>query len=364
MSLKIGIVGLPNVGKSTLFNALTKSEGAQAANYPFCTVDPNVGIVEVPDKRMVELNKYQDTQKVIPTVVEFVDIAGLVEGASKGEGLGNQFLSHIRECAVIAQVVRVFDDENITHVHGSVDPKRDIETIEAELILSDLQTLEKRLAKAMSASKSGDKDAVRYAKLVERVTESLKEFKLASAVELDEEESEMLRDIHLLTMKPIMYIVNLPEDKIVGFDLAEFKKTAGLDESINVIPICAKIEEELLGFSEEEAEDFLKDLGLEESGLHAFIRTAYATLNLITYFTVGEKEIRAWTVRKGSTAPQAAGVIHTDFEKGFIRAEVISYDDFVKHGGAPKAKENGAMRLEGKDYITQDGDIMHFRFTS
>jgi len=364
MSLKVAIVGLPNVGKSTLFNALTKSKGAEAANYPFCTIDPNIGIVEVPDKRLEELNKYQDTQKILPTAVEFVDIAGLVAGASKGEGLGNKFLSHIRECAVIAQVVRVFEDENVTHVHEEVNPKRDIETIEAELIMADLQTVENRLGKAKSNSKSGDKEKIAYAKLLEKVKEGLESFKLAKQIELDEEEIESLRDIHLLTMKPIMYIVNLHEDEVSNFNSEDFIEKAELPKETEVISICAKIEAELLGFSDEEATDFLQSLGLDESGLNAFIHAAYRALNLITYFTVGEKEIRAWTVRKGSTAPQAAGVIHTDFEAGFIRAEVISYEDFVKHGGESKAKEAGALRLEGKEYITQDGDVMHFRFSS
>lgn len=362
MSLKIAIVGLPNVGKSTLFNALTKSKGAEAANYPFCTIDPNVGIVEVPDKRLPEMNKYQSTEKIIPTAVEFVDIAGLVKGASQGEGLGNKFLSHIRECAVIAQVVREFEDGDITHVHETVDPQRDIEIIEAELIMADLQTAENRLGKAQSQAKSGDKEKKAYAELVEKLVAGLKEFKHALSLGFDEEECEKLKDLHLLTMKPIMYIVNVNEDHVATFDADKFREKAGLNADVQVIPISAKIEEELLSFSEEEAADFLEALGLKESGLNAFIHAAYKTLNLITYFTVGEKEIRAWTVRKGSTAPQSAGVIHTDFEAGFIRAEVTSYDDFVKHGGSAKAKEAGALRLEGKDYITQDGDIMHFRF--
>jgi GTP-binding protein YchF len=363
MSLKIGIVGLPNVGKSTLFNALTRSKAAQAANYPFCTIDPNVGVVEVPDQRLLELNKFQNTQKIIPASVEFVDIAGLVKGASQGEGLGNQFLAHIRECAAIAQVVRAFEDGDIIHVHGDVNPKRDMEIIEAELVLADLQTVEKRLEKAISQSKSGDKEKIAYAKTLEKVADGLKEFRMVSKQNLSEEELVAIKDLHLLTVKPLLYVVNLHEDHYHKFDPEEFRRALGLDEHNKIVPVCAKIEEELAGFSEEEAQEFLREMGMGESGLNSVIRHAYSALDLMTYFTVGEKEIRAWTLKRNSFAPQAAGVIHTDFEKGFIRAEVVAYEDFVKHGGALKSKEAGALRIEGKQYITQDGDIMHFRFS-
>ncbi len=364
MGLKIGIVGLPNVGKSTLFNALTRTKGAESANYPFCTIEPNVGIVEVPDTRIDKLAEIVSPKKTIPTIIEFVDIAGLVEGASKGEGLGNKFLANIRECDAIAQVVRAFEDTNITHVHETIDPKRDIEVIESELLLADLQTVENRLAKAKAASKSGDKDAVKYANLVERVFEHLNDGKLACHLDLTPEEFVALRDLHMLTAKPIMYIANVHEDEAATVCHNSLRDKLQVHESAKIIPISARIEEELVGFTPEEAKEFLSDMGLEETGLNSLIRHAYDLLNLRTYFTAGVQEVRAWTIRSGDKAPRAAGVIHTDFEKGFIRAEVINYDHYVEHGGETGAKEKGVLRLEGKDYEVQDGDVMHFRFSS
>lgn len=362
--MKIGIVGLPNVGKSTLFNALTKSKSAMAANYPFCTIDPNVGVVEVPDKRIQKLIELVVPQKTIPAIVEFVDIAGLVKGASEGEGLGNQFLAHIRECDAIAQVVRVFSDGNVIHVHGNVDPKRDMEILETELILADLQTVQKRLAKAKNDAKSGDKKKVQYATLVEKVERSLTEGKKIIDVEFTAEEKLELKDLHLLTAKPLLYIANVSESEVRNFDVEGFRKNLNLGPSQKVIPISAKIEEELGALSEEEATMFLQDLGLVETGLNALIHAAYETLGLITYFTAGVKEVRAWTIHKGDKGPQAAGVIHTDFEKGFICAETIAYEDFVKAGSEAAAKEKGSMRTEGKEYVVKDGDIMHFRFNN
>lgn len=362
--MKIGIVGLPNVGKSTLFNALTKSKSAMAANYPFCTIDPNVGVVEVPDARMQRLVEIVKPQKTIPAIVEFVDIAGLVKGASEGEGLGNQFLAHIRECDAIAQVVRQFSDGNVIHVHGNVDPKRDMEILETELILADLQTVQKRVAKAKNEAKSGDKKKVQYAALVEKVEKSLLEGKKIIDVEFTPEEKLEMKDLHLLTAKPLLYIANVSENDAKDFDVESFKKNLGLQPQQKVIPISAKIEEELGALSDEEANMFLSDLGLKETGLNALIRAAYETLNLSTYFTAGVKEVRAWTIHKGDKAPQAAGVIHTDFEKGFICAETIAYQDYVAAGGEQAAKEKGCMRTEGKEYTVKDGDIMHFRFNN
>jgi len=363
MSLKIGIVGLPNVGKSTIFNALVGAKSAQAANYPFCTIDPNVGVVEVPDTRLEVLKEMVQPEKVIPTTIEFVDIAGLVEGASKGEGLGNQFLSHIRECTAIVQVLRNFDDPNIVHVYGDIDPKRDREVIDTELQLADLQTVEKRLAKAQSEAKSNDKTKVIYAALVQRVNDTLIEGKSVSEMDLSLDERLLLKDLHLLTIKPHLFIVNTKEDQITSTNREEFAEKLGIDPS-KVIPISAKIEEELEGFTKEEALEFLKDYGLSSSGLDEVIRSAYKSLDLITYFTAGPKEVRAWTVSKGSSAPEAAGVIHTDFQKGFVKAEVIAYADFTESGGETKAKEKGLLRIEGKEYIVQDGDLMHFRFAN
>lgn len=362
--MKIGIVGLPNVGKSTLFNALTKSKSAMAANYPFCTIDPNVGVVEVPDARLQKLVELVKPQKTIPAIVEFVDIAGLVKGASEGEGLGNQFLAHIRECDAIAQVVRVFSDGNVIHVHGNVDPKRDMEILETELILADLQTVQKRLAKAKNEAKSGDKKKVQYAALVEKVEKNLLEGKKIIDAEFTPEEKIEMKDLHLLTAKPLLYIANVSENDAKNFNVEDFKKNLGLKPNQKVIPISAKIEEELGALSDEEAKMFLQDLGLKETGLNGLIRAAYETLGLITYFTAGEKEVRAWTIHLGDKGPQAAGVIHTDFEKGFICAETIAYGDFVEAGNELAAKEKGFMRTEGKEYTVKDGDIMHFRFNN
>ena len=364
MSLKIGIVGLPNVGKSTIFNALVGAKSAQAANYPFCTIDPNVGVVEVPDERINKLAEIVHTEKLIPTTIEFVDIAGLVKGASKGEGLGNQFLANIRECHAIAQVIRCFDDSNIIHVHGDIDPKRDREIIDIELVLADLQTVEKRLSKAKSEAKSGDKEKVRYAGLVEKVYEILAKGDPASSLGLTHEEKLAIQDLHLLTIKPHLYVLNLHEKQIKGFNKNEYKEKLGIDDESKIIPISAKVEEDLISFSKEEAKTLLKELGLNETGLNELIKAAYKSLNLITFFTAGPKEVRAWTTEKGALAPEAAGEINTDFQKGFIKAEVIKYKDFVEFNGEQGVKEKGLLHIEGKEYMVEDGDIMHFRFAN
>ena len=364
MNLQIAIVGLPNVGKSTLFNALTRSNAAQAANYPFCTIDPNVGVVEVPDPRLKALAEVCNPQKIIPAIVEFVDVAGLVKGASQGEGLGNQFLSHIRECHAVAEVIRYFKDDNVTHVHNSVDPKRDREVIEAELILADLQTLEKRIGKVASEARTGDKEKIAFYALLERLKPEMESGKLALQVPMTDEEKLLLRDLHLITMKPLMILVNVGEKEVAAVNVEELRKVLDLPSGAKVIPISAKVEADLVSFSEEEAAAYLKDLGLDESGLHRVIREAYSVLGLQTYFTAGEKEVRAWTVRKGALAPEAAGVIHTDFEKGFIKAEVIDWKDFVECRGEVKAREKGLLRMEGKEYSVRDGDVMHFRFAN
>ncbi|MFC1599577.1 redox-regulated ATPase YchF [Patescibacteria group bacterium] len=364
MSLKIGIVGLPNVGKSTLFNALTKEGAAESANYPFCTIDPNVGVVEVPDERLTKLAEVCNPEKVIPTVIEFVDIAGLVKGASEGEGLGNQFLSHIRECHAIAQVIRVFEDPDIVHVHGEIEPQKDREIIEAELILADLQTLDKRLKKAQAEAKSNDKKKVEYARILEKVEQEFHKGTLVYHMDLTDEEREAIRDLHFLTNKPLLYIANVHENEVGSIDLDELRKKLEIDEDTPLIPISAKVEEELTGFTEDEAKEYLSELGLKETGLNQLITASYKLLNLITFLTAGPKEVRAWTTRKGSKAPQAAGVIHTDFEKGFIKAEVIKYEDFIASAGEAGAKEKGLMKLEGKEYIVQDGDVMHFKFNN
>ncbi|OGJ42160.1 redox-regulated ATPase YchF [Candidatus Peregrinibacteria bacterium RIFCSPLOWO2_02_FULL_39_10] len=364
MSLKIGIVGLPNVGKSTLFNALTRTKNALSANYPFCTIDPNVGIVEVPDERIKKLAEISKSEKIIPAVVEFVDIAGLVKGASQGEGLGNKFLAHIRECSAIAHIVRIFDDPNVIHVHGKIDPKIDREVIESELLLSDIQTVENRLGKATSDAKSGDKDKKLYAEVIEKVFHKMQEGTLAIDIELSDEERKLLHDLHLLTMKPSIYIINLPESELNSVNRQKYAELLGIADMEKIVPICAKLEEECGALQEEEAKEYLKSLNIDDTGLHHLIKTAYNILGLITYFTSGTKETRAWTVRKGALAPEAAGVIHTDFEKGFIKAEVISYEDFIKTGGEVKAKEQGLLRIEGKEYEVKDGDVMHFRFSS
>jgi GTP-binding protein YchF len=359
--MKIGIVGLPNVGKSTLFNALTKSSSAMAANYPFCTIDPNVGIVEVPDSRLKKLQELVKPERVLPAAVEFVDIAGLVKGASEGEGLGNQFLAHIREVDAIGQVLRLFKDDNVIHVHGGVDARRDLEIIETELILADLQTVEKRLGKAKNDAKSGDKKRVAYAALVGKIEMALQSGKKVRDLDLTEEEKAEISDLHLLTAKPFLYILNVSEGDLSTIIVQQVAKDLGLPEETKIVPICAKVEEELINFSEEEASGFLEELGIKESGLNSLIRAAYEILGLMTYFTAGVKEVRAWTIHRGDTAPQAAGVIHTDFEKNFIRAEVISYNDFVTCGSEAAVKEKGLLRLEGKEYLVKDGDVMHFR---
>jgi len=364
MSLKIGIVGLPNVGKSTIFNSLVGAKSAQAENYPFCTIDPNVGVVELPDNRLKKLAEINNPDKVIPTTIEFVDIAGLVKGASQGEGLGNKFLANIRECDAIAQVVRFFEDSNIIHVHGGIDPKRDREIIDTELILADLQTLEKRLNKARTEAKSNDKDKKHYLELLEKLDKHLSEGDLAINLDLEHEDKLLLRDLHLLTIKPHLHIVNLHEDQIKDFDRSEYKEQLGIEDEDKIIPICAKVEEELADLSKEDALEYLNELGLEETGLNEIIRAAYKSLNLITYLTAGPKEVRAWTVENGALAPEAAGVIHTDFKKGFIKAEVIGYEDYIEAGSENAAKEKGKMRMEGKDYEVKDGDIMHFRFNN
>lgn len=361
MSVKCGIVGLPNVGKSTLFNALTKA-GIAAENFPFCTIEPNSGIVSIPDERLDKLAGIVQPQKVIPTTVEFTDIAGLVAGASKGEGLGNQFLANIRECHAIAHVVRCFEDENVTHVSNAINPSADIETINTELALADLETVEKSIDRVNRVAKSGDKDAQRQVILLEKVKQHLDEAKPVRTLELHKEEQADLYTLHLLTDKPVMYIANVDED---GFDNNPFLdqvKAIADQENSQVVVICNKLEAEIAELEDEEKLEFLQDLGMDEPGLDRVIRAGYQLLGLQTYFTAGEKEVRAWTVKQGATAPAAAGVIHTDFEKGFIRAEIVSYDDYVDNDGEAGAKDAGKWRLEGKEYIVQDGDVIHFRF--
>lgn len=364
MSLKIGIVGLPNVGKSTLFNALTQSHAAEAQNYPFCTINPNIGVVEVPDERLTKLAEVSHSEKVIPAAVEFSDIAGLVKGASEGEGLGNKFLAHIRECQLVAQVVRIFDDPNITHVHGKIDPKFDREVIESELLLSDIQTVENRLIKANSDAKSGDQEKKIYAQLLNTILPQFKSGILANNLNLSHEEEALLTDLHLLTMKPFLYIINIPEQDLKNISKEKYAELLGINDTDKIIPICAKLEEELADLSAEEKMEYLKSLAIDDTGLNHLIKTAYSTLGLITFLTSGPKESRAWTIKKGILCPQAAGTIHTDFEKGFIKAEVIDWKDFVHSGGEHQAKEKGLMRLEGKDYVVRDGDTMHFKFSA
>ena len=361
MGIKCGIVGLPNVGKSTLFNALTKA-GIAAANFPFCTIEPNVGVVPVPDPRLNALSEIVKPQKCIPTAVEFVDIAGLVAGAASGEGLGNKFLAHIREVDAICHVVRCFENDDVIHVNNRVDPIADIETIDTELALADLESVDKALQRAERSAKTGDKDAKVRVEVLARVRAALDSGKPARALELSEDDHAAIRDLFLLTLKPVMYVANVLEDGFTDNPHLDAVRARAAGEGAEVVPVSAAIEEELSQLEDEDRDAFLADLGLEEPGLNRVIRAAYTLLGLQTYFTAGVKEVRAWTVKGGSTAPQAAAVIHTDFEKGFIRAETIGYDDFIRYKGEAGAREAGRLRLEGKEYRVREGDVLHFRF--
>jgi hypothetical protein len=363
MALQCGIVGLPNVGKSTLFNALTSAK-ALAANYPFATKDPNLGVITVPDPRLDKLEELVNPQRVVPTTIEILDIAGLIKGASQGEGLGNQFLANIREVDAIIHVIRCFDDDNVVHVDGSVNPVRDKEIIDTELILKDLETVEKRIDKYKKQAKSADKEALRNVATAEKIKAHLESGAPARSIQLEDDEAEVLKDMMLLTAKPILYVCNVDEDSVHdGNEHTEAFKAAVAAENAEIIYISAGIEADIAELeTREERIEFLQDMGLEEPGVNRLIRSAYHLLNLITYFTAGEKEVRAWTIRRGFKAPQAAGVIHSDFEKGFIRAETIKYDDFVALGSEQAVKEAGKMSVEGKEYVVKDGDVMHFRF--
>lgn len=357
MSLKIGIVGLPNVGKSTLFNALVKGSQAVAANYPFCTIEPNVGIVEVPDERLAKLAEISKSKKIVPAVVEFVDIAGLVRGASKGEGLGNKFLSHIRECDAIAQVVRFFEDEKVVHVANKIDPADDISAIETELQLADLATVEKRLSSIEKEVKAGDKNAQMISQILKNLINALNEGKSAREIDLSDDDKKLIKELGLMTLKPVIYVANCSEEQ-----LAQDTRNKIQNTNIDFIPISAKIEAELNELNDDEKKEYLKELGLESSGLDRLIKKAYEILGLISYLTSGEPETRAWTVKKGATAPHAASVIHTDFERGFIAADVVKYQDFIANNGWVGCKEKGLVKTQGKDYVMQDGDVVLFKF--
>lgn len=362
--MKLGIAGLPNVGKSTLFNAITKA-GAESANYPFCTIEPNVGIVNVPDERIDVLSKMYETDKTTYATVEFVDIAGLVKGASKGEGLGNKFLSHIRETDAIVHIVRCFNDENIVHVSGKVDPISDIETINLELILADMDTNIKRIDRVSKIAKSGDKKAVAELEILHRIQKQLEDSKPLRLLDLSEEDKDIIKDAFYLTIKPVMYVANVSESQITNIEsdnLVNLVKDYAKNENAKVISLCAKLEEDLSELDDDDRKELMKEYGIDESGLDKLIKASYDILGLMSFITAGKQEVRAWTILKGTKAPQAAGKIHSDFERGFIKAEVISYNDLIQYGSIAKAKEKGLVRLEGKDYIMQDGDVVLFRF--